>query len=116
MTTINVLIVDDNPIVVDRIQKRLAKANEWFLKDAAVSIRPFHCAFLISNLPVAGQAIENCILDNSINFLLLDRGFFDITDPCGVPEESLDKNYLFISKGQKSGLKGACSNCFSTSK
>nr|VFK65273.1 MAG: hypothetical protein BECKUNK1418G_GA0071005_106011 [Candidatus Kentron sp. UNK]VFK71401.1 MAG: hypothetical protein BECKUNK1418H_GA0071006_106411 [Candidatus Kentron sp. UNK] len=102
MAAINVLIVDDNPVTSDYIKKRLEKLNEQFAEESIASIKPFHCAFSVIDPREAGQKVENCIISNSIDLLLLDRGFFDVVDPKNIPDRKLDDSYLFTRRNQKS--------------
>ncbi len=101
MKTVNALIVDDNPIISDCILKRLGKASERYSSDSDISIRAFQCQFSVYDSVVAARKFEDCINLNSIDFLLLDRGFFDIIDPVYKRDLNLDGDYLYVSNQQK---------------
>nr|VFK16553.1 MAG: hypothetical protein BECKLPF1236B_GA0070989_109712 [Candidatus Kentron sp. LPFa] len=100
MGIVNVLIVDDNPVTSDCIQKRLEKANGIYSKGSAIQVKPFYRSFSVADLQNAGKLLEDFIFKNSIDFLLLDRGFVDVIDPDHASEDGLDSQYLFFAKGQ----------------
>jgi len=100
--SVTVLLLDDNEIIADCIEKRLLKASQTFLETTQVEILPIHLKIDNSNPVKAGKEIENYLKENHIDFLLLDRGFFDIIDPEIVNDELLDPDTLYIRRDAKS--------------
>ena len=93
---LNVLVLDDNPIVVDSIQKRIAKLDEYFVDATSTSLTVFNVKVPVYNSKDAGKIVEDFLILNSIDFLLLDRGFFNLVDPVNVPNEGLHPDYLYV--------------------
>lgn len=100
---INVLIVDDNEITADCIEKRIEKANEVFSGKTGYRIRPFYYKATSFEIEKAGKIIEEILLKNDINFLLLDRGFFNLIE-AKKSNLDLDDEYLYVKKDDK-GVK-----------
>ncbi len=102
--SLSILILDDNEIIAACIEKRLLKASQTFFETTQLEIIPTYLRLSNSDAIKAGKEIENYLKENEVDFLLLDRGFFDIIDPNKINDESLDSEKLYIRKDAK-GLK-----------
>ena len=102
---INALILDDNWIVGDCIKKRIFKANEAEFSSEEINVKPFYLEVDTLDKENAARIIESFIINNEINFLLLDRGFYNLIDPKSlVGHENLQPEKLYLNKKDK-GIK-----------
>lgn len=97
----DVLILDDNKIIAKCILSRMLKANESFKDITQININPTHLHIDTNNIKNTIRLIESNILDNCPQFLLVDRGLFEIFDPSLKDIEGLDKGSLYIKTGWK---------------
>ena len=96
---INVLILDDNELVVECLIEKFLKTNQLFCEMTSINIVPY---YLRIDLTDGADQIEEYLIKNSINYLLLDRGFITIIDSEKDTNSKLNKNKLFIRKNEKS--------------
>nr|VFJ46149.1 MAG: hypothetical protein BECKDK2373C_GA0170839_101414 [Candidatus Kentron sp. DK] len=73
MKTINILIVDDNPITADFLRKRLEKLNERFHDESGISIRPFYCRPSIIDPLEAGKSVNGCMTGSFTGIFEVER-------------------------------------------
>lgn len=102
---INVLILDDNLMIGDCIKKRIFKANEAKFSSSIAEIKPYYLQIDISKKEIAVEKIETFIASHEINFLLLDRGFYNLIDPkTNTGFSNLSSGNIYLKKNDE-GIK-----------
>ncbi len=100
---LNVLIVDDNRIIGDAVEKRLFRASAIHSPITHLEVNPIYLKdFTVDANAINAMAnqIASAIAGNEIDVLLLDRGLFKIIDPQWNPEyKNLDHAYLYGERG-----------------
>lgn len=95
MKKINVLILDDNYIIARKVKKRLFDADNSYRYDSGIQIYLYYLEIDNDSPEKAAKAVNLCIKENEIKYLLLDRGFGKIIDPISLKNEELEKDFLY---------------------
>ncbi|MTI29948.1 hypothetical protein, partial [Xanthovirga aplysinae] len=100
---INTLIIDDNPVIGDCIGKRILKANSLYIENP--EIVPTFMEMDLTHKIKSLKLIEGFILNNQVEILLLDRGYYRVYDPVKDEDyKNLNDKYLYSPSGDK-GMK-----------
>ena len=103
MKPINILILDDNTFIANKIRRRLINADKTYRYDSGIEIIPHYLEIDNENIKNAAITVNNFIKENDVKNLLLDRGFGTIFKPVENNDKDLDCNYLY-KDNNKSGF------------
>jgi hypothetical protein len=95
MKKINILILDDNFVIANKIKKRLFEADNSYRYNSGIQIFPYYLEVDNDNPFEAAKVVNNYIKENEIQYLLLDRGFGKIIEPTISDSENLNNEYLY---------------------
>ena len=101
MKRIEVLILDDNFVIANKIKKRLFTADKIYKYASGIELYAHYLEVDNHNPEKAAIAVNNYIKENEIKYLLLDRGFGKIIEPRINNSEKLDSNYLYKDNNLK---------------
>ncbi|MEZ4828974.1 MAG: hypothetical protein R3C61_22210 [Bacteroidia bacterium] len=103
MKKINVLILDDNFVIANKVKRRLFSANRSYRIDSGIEIYPHYLEIDNTNPKISAKSVDDYVKENEIEFLLLDRGFGHIIEPKPNNPEELDIEYVY-KDNTKSGF------------
>lgn len=101
MKRINILILEDNFVIAQKIKSRLFKANEIYAHQSGVEIFPYYLEVDNENPEIAAIKANEYIKLHDIEYLLLDRSFGSIIEPKPNNEEEHDVEYLYKDNTKK---------------
>ncbi len=101
MKTINVLLLDDNFIIANKIKKRIFEADSLYKFNSNFHIHTYYQEIDNSNVSNGAEQMNLFIKSQNIEYLLLDRGFGKIVDPEIEPLSSLDNTCVYKDNSVK---------------
>ena len=121
MKTIEVLILDDNFVIANKVKSKLFNASNSYKIDSGIEIFPHYLKVDNHDPAVAAITVNNYLRQYEITYLLLDRGFGHIIDPLTGPIGNLETNSLYKDNSIKgyyieellSEIKGVKNNALS---
>ncbi len=103
MKPINILILDDNFVIADKVKRRLFSADKSYKYESGIEIFPHYIRIDNTDAKIAANTVNNYIKENDIKYLLLDRGFGEIIDPNETNNNELNSEYVY-KNNDKSGF------------
>ena len=95
MKKVNVLILDDNFIIANKLKKRLFDADNHYKFNTGIQIFPHYIEIDNIDYKKSVKDVNNYIIENSISYLLLDRSFGKILDGDEYNNDELKKGIIY---------------------